>query len=187
MTERAILFRAILTGLMAVIAQIAAHDRPRAPFLIRVSNHLNRTIQRFEALVHRWRNNSLPKPGKPRPGRPQHPRATPRLPSGRAWLLRHVDHHNARASASQLQHFLASPDCAALLAQVPRAARLLRPLVKSLGLSMPGDPPPPPPKPAKPAKPVQPRALPWLRPQHIIAPAPAKPRTAYPPEFSKAR
>ncbi len=159
MTTLATTFRAILSGLQAVIAQIAYNDRPRGQFLVQIWTRLSRTIQRFEKLVTNWRNNTLPKQGKPRPGRPARPKRTPGLPTGRSWILRHVDHYNARAYASQLQAFLTSEECVAFLAEVPRATRILRPLAKSLGLQMHGDPPPPPPKAAPPPKPAK---NPWL-------------------------
>lgn len=185
MTTRILPFRAILVGLLALIAQVAAQDRARAPFLGRAITYLNRRLQRLEALLAHWRANTLPRPCNPRPGRPRYPSTAPRFPEGHAWLLRAVDHHNARASASQLQHLLATPDCAEFLAAIPRAARILRPLARALGLQMPGDPPPKPPKPARPAP--RPRPLPWLRPQHrIAAPSPTA-RDPHPLIFSKAR
>ena len=183
MTTLAAPFRSILTGLMAVIGRVAVRDPARMPLYFRIHTYLNRTIQRFEALVNHWRNNTLPKQ-RHRVSAPRRRPAMPRLPAGQAWLLRRVDHYDARGRASQLHAFLASPDCMALLAQVPRAARLLRPLAKSLGLALPGDPPPPEPKPAKSAKPPLP---PRHRPPHDIAPAPSKPRPAFPAIFSKAR
>ena len=192
------LFRAILTSLWAVIAPIAAKNPAKTALLIRIANHLNRTIQRFETLFARWQTNTLPKlrpnkphpnkphPEKPHPGRPHTSRTTPRLPRGPAWILRHVDHYNARGCASQLQHLLHAEDMAAFLAAVPRAARLLRPLAKSLGLHMPGDPPPPLPKPARPPKPAHLNAPSLNQPQTTaLSPAPA--RIALPFGFSKAR
>ena len=148
MTSPATLFRAILSGLMAVIATIAGKDRTRTEFLVRVHGHLNRTIQRFERLVAHWRNNTLPKLGKPRPGRPAHPQTTPRLPTGKLWLVRALNSYVANGHTAHLQHFLATPECAQFLAEVPRATRILRPLARALGLQMPGDPPPPAPKPS---------------------------------------
>ncbi len=190
MTTLATTFRAILSGLQAVIGIVAAKNPARDQILGRIYVHLNRTIQRFEKLVAHWRNNTLPKPrvSRPSPARPQSTPILPterrpiwRLPTGRAWLIRNVDHYNFRGHASQLQYFLATPECVAFLAEVPRAHRLLRPLAKSLGIQMPGDPPPPLPKPAKPAKHPCP---PPLREQPRAAPPPL---TIHHPIFSKAR
>ena len=177
-------FRAILAGLQVVIGIVAANDRPRLAFLACIHNHLNRTIQRFEKLVANWRAGTLPKTGKPRPGRPARPQTTPRLPSGFAWILRNVDHHEARCQASRFQVFLATPECAHFLAEVPRAGRILRPVTRSLGLQMPGDPPRPDPKPPKPKPSVTPKPgpMPWLA--RLPAPQP-QPRVQRRPIFLK--
>ncbi len=156
MTDLATPFRTILKGLLAVIGIVARKEPHRDAFLARIYFHLNRTIQRFEKLVTHWRNSTLPRQRQRAP-RPARTRSNPRLPTGRAWLIRNVDHYNFRGHASQLQHFLATPECVAFLTEVPRAASILRPLAKSLGIQMPGDPPPPNPKPAK--SPFLPRPL----------------------------
>ncbi len=153
MTTLATIFRAILTDLQKVIAPFANNDPTL--FLLRIYHHISRTMVRFEKLVAHWRAGTLPKQCKPRPGRPSHPRATPRFPTGYAWLIRSVDHYNARCHASQLQHFLATTEFIQFLAEVPRANRILRPLAKSLGIQMPGDPPRPYPKPAPKPKPAK--------------------------------
>ena len=85
-----------------------------------------------------------PRPAAPRPQRSGSPQ---RLPRGRGWLVRLVG-AEAAAGASQLQHLLATPEMAALLAASPRTGRLLRPLCRTLGVK----PPPaltPPPRPAR--------------------------------------
>ncbi len=167
-------FRAILAGLQVVITLLAVKNPATTPILVRISHHLNRTVRRFETLVTHWRNNTLPKQ-RHRPGRPSRPQITQRLPRGRAWLIRSVDHHNARGHASQLQHFLNTEECAHFLAEVPRATRILRPLARSLGIQMPGDPPPPNPRPAKPPParpaPARPTPAPWLQPTAPEPPA----------------
>ncbi len=184
MTTLASPFRTILAGLLAVIGIVAAKNPARDALLGRIYRHLNRTIQRFEKLVTHWRNNTLPEPCKPRPGRPARARTTPRLPRGKSWLIRNVDHYNARGHALQLQHFLASPECMEFLAAVPRANRILRPLAKSLGILMPGDPPPPMPKPARPPKPTQPPPRPAT---DTLPAARPEPLTIHHHFFSKAR
>jgi hypothetical protein len=152
MNPLATLFRAILTGLNAVIAQIANKDRARTPYLVSIHCHISRTIHRFETLVARWQAGTLPKQ-RSRPGRTARPSSAPRLPTRRHWLTNTLAHHEANLRATQLGLFLASEDCQKLLAEVPRAARILRPLARALGLQMPGDPPPKPPKPLKTATP----------------------------------
>ncbi len=157
MTDLATPFRTILQGLQAVIGIVVAKKPPHTPLLVQIFYHLTRTIHRFEKLVTNWRNNTLPRQRQRAP-RPTRPQTTQRLPNGKSWLIRNVDHYNARGHASQLQHFLASPECVAFLAEVPRAGRILRPLAKSLGIQMPGDPPPPNPQPPPPTQPP-PRAI----------------------------
>ncbi len=191
MTDLATQFRTILKGLQAVIGIVAAKNPDRDQILGRIYFHLNRTMQRFETLVTRWRDNTLPKPCKPRPARsgagalrpsPARTRTTPRLPSGKSWLIRNVDHYNARGHALQLQHFLATPECIAFLAEVPRANRILRPLARSLGIQMPDDPPLPNPKPPRPPKPAKPAYPPLASP-----PPRAEPLSLNHPIFSIAR
>ena len=182
MTTLATHVRTILSGLQAVIGIVANKEPARDLLLARIYYHLNRTIQRFEKLVAHWRAGTLPKQCKPRPGRPSHPRATPRFPTGYAWLIRSVDDSNARGQANYLEHVLASPEFIQFLAEVPRANRILRPLAKSLGIQMPGDPPPPMPKPAK---------NPWLSlpslPEPVALTVERPNPNFYPPQFSKAR
>jgi hypothetical protein len=183
MTTLATRFRAILAGIQTVIGTLIPKNLPREPMLARIYHHLSRTIGRWESLVAHWRNNTLPKPRRSRPGRPACPRAAPRLPNGASWLIRTLDDFTARGHASQLEHFLTTAECAAFLAEVPRANRILRPLTRSLGIRMPGAPPPPPPKPARPPK------NPWLAlpPVPVIVTAERRHPDYLPLNFSKAR
>ncbi len=95
-------------------------------------NRLGRTAARFAALFAGWRAGTLA-PARPRPGRIRPQRVGPRLPATRGWLAGGTDHH-VRAYGSHLQHLLAEPGMAEFVAEVPRAGRLLRPLVHALGL-----------------------------------------------------
>jgi hypothetical protein len=63
----------------------------------------------------------------------------------------------AAGSGSQLDHLLTDPAMAEFLAAVPAAARMLRPLCRTLGIAPPvlGFPPPKPPKPARPKRVAQ--------------------------------
>jgi hypothetical protein len=132
---------------------------------------VNRTRHRLEHLLARVAAGWLPRPATPRaptaeapdPATPRRTRvcapALGRLPRGRAWLVRVVGYH-AAGSGGQLEHLLTDPVMAEFLAAVPSAARMLRPLCRTLGISPPvlGFPPPPDPRPAKPAR--QKRAAP---------------------------
>ena len=174
-------FRAILAGLQSVIAPISARDRARTDFFVRAANRINRTIQRFESLVARWQSGTLPNPRTtPRPRRATRAEpGAPRLPRGKAWLVRALAHHDGYGRASQLAHFLATPEAAAFLVAVPRAGRLLRPLCNALGITPPDVIAPPPPAHPPPARPPRP-AVP--RPPRAPPPggAPAKPRRRAP-------
>ncbi len=93
----------------------------------------------------------------------------------------------AAAAASQLQHLLADPAMADLLAAAPQAGRLLRPLCQMLGVRPPParslssgrkqagpvGPPPPPVCPAAPPHPsVHPRPPPAAPPRVFKPPVP---------------
>jgi len=73
------------------------------------------------------------KPARPRrPGRPSGPHSS-LLPRGRFWLIG-VLGYEAAGLASQLQALLAEPAAAALLAEVPAAGRILRPIARMLAI-----------------------------------------------------
>ncbi len=98
-------------------------------------SRLRRTAERFARLAAKVQAGTLPPPRRrlrsPRPARPQ----KLRLPRGVAWLLRRLP--QAASAASQLQHLLADPAMADLLAAAPQAGRLLRPLCQMLGIRPP--------------------------------------------------
>jgi hypothetical protein len=142
-------FRAILSGLQAVIATVAAKAPARIPFFVYLWGRIARTATRLDRLHARFQAGTLPKPRKPRPGRITERRETPKIPTSRAWLVADIGWQAAGCGA-QLQHLLDTPDLAAFLAAAPQARRLLRPLAHMLGATLPGHPPPPTPKPSRP-------------------------------------
>lgn len=109
---------------------------------------LGARFARLAARIDAGRDIPRPRPAAPRPNRRRPPQ---RLPRGRAWLLRLVP--EAAAGASQVQTLLATPEMAALIEASPRTGRLLRPLCRTLGVTL-----PPalilPPRPARPAGPA---------------------------------
>ncbi len=148
-------------------------------------SRLRRTAERFARLAAKVHAGTLPPPRRrlrsPRPARPQ----PLRLPRGVAWLLRRLP--QAASAASQLQHLLADPAMADLLAAAPQAGRLLRPLCQMLGVRPPparslssgrqqaGPAAPPPPVP--PGGPVPPRLpSPAAAARAAPHPLPARPR-----------
>jgi hypothetical protein len=144
----------ILASLVALIARRFLKEPRLAIFTLRLANRINRSARRFQRLMARLAAGKLPplrttrKPGNPSPAtdavpdesRPAPPGEglppRPRLPSGRAWLLRALGHEVA-AYASQLEYVLAEPAVADLLAQVPAAARILHPIRWILGFISP--------------------------------------------------
>ena len=123
-------------------------------------HRVERLSRRFRRLVECWRTGTLP---VPRPARA--PRATPRartappalrLPRERGWINRRIA--ESGPCAGDLLMLLQQSDLPRLVAEVPRAGRLLRPLCHALALDLPAWlalPPRP-----RPAKVRPPRAVP---------------------------
>ena len=116
---------------------------------------LARLLTRVETLHHRWRTNTLPTPRTRRPTTPRPSPAKPeiRLPCEFAWVLQRIP-EAAPASGSLLHLLHNEPDTRRFIEEVPRAARLLRPLCQALGQRQPDwlklSPRPRKPRPAKP-------------------------------------
>lgn len=128
-------FSAILINLQATIAAHAARNRALTVLLVAVWGRIARMGTRLERLVRLWRAGKVPVPRAPRPGRQRGDTiARIRFPTAPAWLLRRMGYEVA-AYGSQLQHLLSEADCAAFLAAVPQAGRILRPLFHMLGVS----------------------------------------------------
>ena len=160
-------FAGIIAWLNRDLAAWAAKNRLAAPLILLLWPRLNRLAIRFTALAARVaagtaaprRSTSLRAAG----ARPRKPYA--RLPRGFAWVVRMVP--GTAAYGSQLQHLLADPEMAALLAAAPQAGRLLRPLCRMLGVR-------PPPALVPPTRPTRPRKPPSSRPA-AVRPSPAAP------------
>ena len=112
---------------------------PRLP--IPLWNLFIRRVQRVAARVHvlheQWRAGTL-KPTRPRTARakPQTPRTPgPRLPRAFAWANRRA--RELASAAGMLNMLLQETEGRSFLAEVPRAARLVRPLCQALGVEQP--------------------------------------------------
>ncbi len=178
-------FAALVEGLRRAIAARGAGIGLAVPLMLLLWSRLHRTALRFARLATKVQAGTLPPPRRRRSPRPTRPQPL-RLPRGVAWLLRRLP--QAAAAASQLQHLLADPAMADLLAAAPQAGRLLRPLCQMLGVRPPParslssgrkqagpvGPPPSvrPPAPSRPA--VRPRPPPRARPRDLI-PLPGPP------------
>ncbi len=180
-------FARLVAGLRRAIAARGAGIGLALPLMLLLWSRLHRTALRFARLAAKVHAGALPPPRQRR----RSPRAVqpppPRLPRGFAWLLRRLP--QAAAAASQLQHLLADPAMADLLAAAPQAGRLLRPLCQMLGVRPPparslssgrkqagpvGAPPPV--RPAAPSHPAcRPRPPPRARPRILSPPAPSTP------------
>ncbi len=128
-------FAHLVEGLRRAIAARGAGIGLAVPLMLLLWSRLRRTAERFARLAAKVHAGTLPPPRRrlrsPRPARPQ----PLRLPRGFAWLVRRLP--QAAAAASQLQHLLADPAMADLLAAAPQAGRLLRPLCQMLGVRPP--------------------------------------------------
>ncbi|MBV8094574.1 MAG: hypothetical protein JO110_15380 [Acetobacteraceae bacterium] len=129
----------IIAGLRGVIAAHMAKDRSAVELLFLAWARLGRLASRFEKLVAAVRAGRLPPAPAPRQRAERDlelPRLEglppPRLPGGFGWLIRLVP--GSAVDGSQLQYLLADPEMAALLADVPQAGRILRPLCRMLGI-----------------------------------------------------
>jgi len=194
-TSLAAVFAVIVSSICAVLGHHAACTRDRALSALLVIAHyrIARMVSRLDALTLRWQQGRLTPPRPSRAGVARTPSAIPRprLPAGRAWLIRLAQ--PTAQMAGQIQAFLATPEALALLSAAPQAGRILRPLCRALAIDLPEclrppgtqaapAPGPPPPSSKAPAHPRRPRraAAPWSDPPYgggIVYP-PWQPRSA---------
>ena len=130
-------FSRILSDLKAAIAARAARDRGLTVLLLAMWGRITRMGMRLEWLVAQWRAGTLPKPPAPRAAPAERkgkiPAARPDYPTAPAWLVETLGHEGV-AYGLQLQHLLTEAECVAFLAAVPQAGRILRPLLRMLGV-----------------------------------------------------
>jgi hypothetical protein len=124
-------FSNILSDLQAAIAVVAARDRSLTVLLVAVWGRIARMRTRLERLVAQWRAGTLPQLRAPSVRKAGTRRVGQKYPSGAGWLFARV--WAAGAFGSQLRHLLTDAECAAFLAAVPQAGRILRPLLHMLG------------------------------------------------------
>src|SRR5271166_3446871 len=144
----------------ALCKAVAALHRHGDPVLLTLIWHYLRGVaKRFASLAARIQAGTL-RPSRPRTT-PRKPSSRPRerLPSGFAWLCGLVPPDptllGVSGYGSQIAHMIRTdPEMQALIAATPRMARLLRPLLRALGVEdAPGVlPPPKPPRPYKPPR-----------------------------------
>ena len=145
----------VLRALAAVIARrLLGHPR-LAGFIVPLWRHLARTAARAQNLARILAAGRLPRTRRPHASGPS---GRPLFPASPQLLLAALGHEGATHIA-QLRSLLAEARAAELLALVPRAGRLLRPLGRLLALPLPPPPAPavaspPPPRPALGPQPV---------------------------------
>ena len=120
----------IFRMLAAIVARRLAREPRFIALVVPLWRRINRAARRFERLMAGLAAGRLPKPRRSGHSGPRQPNP---LPCGRGWLVR-VLGHEAAGCASQLQALLAEPEAADLLALVPAAARIIRPVGRMLDL-----------------------------------------------------
>ena len=135
--ETARIVAAIFASLAAWVAHVFARHQ-RAAIVGPLWSYINRTAQRFARLMARFEAGTLRphKPAAARPAREAKAERKPRLrlPTAKGWLGQDVGWYG-RGYGSQLEHLLNQPETAALIASLPQAQRLLRPLCRMLGIA----------------------------------------------------
>ena len=136
LSGRMLTFTILLTRLQAAIAVVAARERALTVLLVAVWGRIGRISTRLERLIALWRAGKLPKrrawhgrvPGT------QVNKPVSEFPATPAWLL--VAVREAAPFGARLESLLSEAECAAFLAAVPQARRLLRPLCRMLGVGV---------------------------------------------------
>jgi hypothetical protein len=139
----------IVALLISIIGRRCLREPRLAGLAIPLCTRVSRLGRRFQRLLARLAAGRLPPQRRPGPtsivpakagtqsdpdSRPIPPVAPrPVLPTAHGWLVR-VLGYEAAACASQLEHLLAEPGAAELLARVPGAQRFLNPLRRLLGI-----------------------------------------------------
>ena len=120
----------IVSAVAALIARRFLRDPRYMALIVPLWGWLNRTVRRFG----RVRVDAAPSVVRVKRERGA-AGARVRLPVGKAWLIKALG-WEAVAFGSQLRTLLAEPEMAALLAALPRAQRVLRPLGRMLGVEV---------------------------------------------------
>ena len=178
----------IVEGLCTTIGPYTVNNPVFARLLGLVWTYLRRATRRFDRLYDLWKAGRLPKPRPALPNRAPCP-ARRSMPRGRAWLIRLAQ--RTAQYTGHVQILVNDPEIAAMLAEVPQAGRILRPICQMLGIAMPPAPPrqspaepqsdtpqSPGPQSPGPQSPGPPAATPTPRPPQ---PEPGTPTPAIPP------
>ena len=124
----------ILAGLAAVVARRFLREPKFVGLIIPLWSWLGRSGRRFARAVSRpavvWTGTAVART------RAASGLMRVRLPARRAWLVRALG-WEAAGYGCQLEALLAEPEMQAVLARLPAAGRILRPLCRMLGMTVP--------------------------------------------------
>ena len=121
---------------LRVVGVAGSRDRSAVPLFEILYRRVNRLRNRFTALVEKLLAGWRPVAARPQASRAGLDRPNgARLPGGYAWFFKLVPGEGA-ACGAQLQALMLRPEMQVLLAEVPVAGRMLRPLCEILGLAM---------------------------------------------------
>jgi hypothetical protein len=178
-------FALYFTGLRAALATTMSMPKDHIAFLEMVWRYVLGLSGRLDRLVARWKNGTLPRPTAPRPGRARKAHAPPafRLPRGRKWLIRRMPGTGIGAFGGQLEYLLANDaELAAFLEAAPQARRLLGPVCRMFGVTMPAPPAAPAATPAIPQSTSEPAGDPPREPPRLVeSPSPSPAAAPTPP------
>jgi hypothetical protein len=126
--------RYVCTGLATLIARAFLRDPRHVVIIVPLWTRLTRAARRFDRLMARiaaGTEQPRPRPATSRQG--AHGTAPVRFPARRAWLLAALKHEAAHYT-QWLERRLSDPVTAELIASVPQAQSILRPLCHMLGV-----------------------------------------------------
>ena len=121
----------VLAGVVALVARRFLRMPRLMGFTILLCARLGRAARRFE--------RAMTRPARARPARAQAQRAGSDraraivLPQGQGWLVRALG-YEAAGLGSQMSALLAEPEMQAVIARLPAAGRILRPICRMLGV-----------------------------------------------------
>ena len=126
-------FATIIGDLRGAVTARAGQDRA---LLVKFAERLDRLRQRFDALLARLAaGRYVPPAARPQPKDDAGKKRTvsARLPGGFVWVYRLLA-YDAAAARLHLEQLLVDPAMVTLLAEIPAAGRLIRPMCRLLGI-----------------------------------------------------
>ena len=147
-------FWEIVTGLAKLVHRSLARNPARIPIILLVYHRIWSATRRLTTLANALAAGQPTHVQRPRPTAKRERKPRPKtlyIPQAKGWLLADLK-HEAAYFRLRLEALLEDPAVAELIANTPRAARILRPLCHMLAMA-PACLPPRKPRARKPAKP----------------------------------